>query len=201
MDLRCPAEERTYCPNGRVRIFTVGKYEKRKNLIMIAGVVKKLCRVYNIHLTIAGECSSSLHIEYYEKLQKYIHENQLQNHITLLRNLKREEMESLYENTDLFVIPSTAEPASISQLEAMAFSIPVICSDTNGTACYVKNGHNGYIFKDNDSECLKEVMEKIIKEPALLVEMGKNSYQDVKDKYQFDNYFEGIMECIRCLEE
>ncbi len=201
MDLKRTAGERIYCPDGKVRIFTVGKYEKRKNLIMIAGVVKKLCRVYNIHLTIAGECSSKSHMEYYEKLQNYVMENYLNAHITLLQNLKREEMEQLYENTDLFVIPSTSEPASISQLEAMAFSIPVICSDTNGAACYVKSGHNGYIFKDNDPECLKEAMEKIIKEPELLMEMGRNSYQDVKDKYQFNNYFEGIMECIHYLEE
>ncbi len=200
MDLKCSPEERTYCPGGEIRIFTVGKYEKRKNLIMIAGVVKKLCRVYNIHLTIAGECSSDLHREYYKKLQKYILENNLEDHITLLQNLKREEMESVYEKTDLFVIPSTLEPASISQLEAMAYSIPVICSDTNGSACYVKNGHNGYIFKDNDSDSLKEVMEKIIKKPEFFVKMGRSSYQDVKEQYQFENYFEGIMECIHCLE-
>ena len=110
-------------------------------------------------------------------------------------------MDRIYERTDLFVLPSTLEPASISQLEAMAFSIPVICSDTNGSACYVENGHNGYLFRDNEEKSLKEAMEKIIKDPGLLKEMGRNSYQDVKEKYQFENYYEGVMECICSREE
>lgn len=201
MDLKCEPGKRQYCPDGKVRIFTVGKYEERKNLLMMTGVVKQLRRVYNIHLTVAGECSSDFHRMYYENLQNYIAENGLEDSVTLLRNLKREEMNAVYEKTDLFVIPSTSEPASISQLEAMAFSVPVICSHTNGSACYVKEGHNGYVFRDNDPESLKESMEKIIQDPALLAWMGANSYQDVKENYQFSNYFEGIMECIRCMEE
>ena len=201
MNLKCEPSKRQYCPNGIVRIFTVGKYETRKNLLMIARVVKQLRIVYNIHLTIAGECSNDSQRMYYEKLQKYIEENSLEGDITLFRNLSRDEMDVAYEKTDLFVIPSTLEPASISQLEAMAFSIPVICSDRNGTACYVENGHNGYLFKDNDEESLKESMEKIIRDPGFLMKMGRNSYQDIKEKYQFENYYERIMECIRYEED
>ncbi|MDE7286708.1 MAG: glycosyltransferase family 4 protein [Lachnospiraceae bacterium] len=201
MGLKCEPSQKKYCPGGVVRIFTVGKYEKRKNLLMIARVVKQLCMVYNIHLTIAGECSKDSHRMYYAELRKYIEENHLEDAITLRQNLSREEMDAVYEKTDLFVLPSTLEPASISQLEAMAFSIPVICSDSNGSACYVENGHNGYLFKDNEEECLKEAMEKLIRDPVLLMKMGRNSYQDVKEKYQFENYYEGIMECIRYEEE
>ena len=201
MEPACGPEEKRYCPDGRVRIFTVGKYEKRKNLLMIARVVKQLRMVYNIHLTITGECTSKAQQNYYDMIQKYIQENNLEDWITLRRNLSRKEMDQAYQETDLFVLPSTMEPASISQLEAMAFSIPVICSDSNGSACYVENGHNGYLFKDNDEESLNEAMEKIIGATSLLMKMGRNGYKDVKEKYQFENYYEGICKCICCQEE
>ena len=102
-----------------------------------------------------------------------------------------------YEKADLFVLPSTLEPASISQLEAMAFSVPVICSDTNGSACYVEEGRNGFLFKDNDRKDLKEKLEKVLRSPLDLRELGRNAYEDVKEKYQFDNYLKGIMECAQ----
>ncbi len=201
MELQCAPDKKEYCQNGEIHIFTVGKYEKRKNLLMMTRVFRELSKAYAIRLTIAGECSSAFHKEYYETLREYIASNRLEDKVTLLQNLKREEMNRIYERTDLFVLPSTLEPASISQLEAMAFSIPVICSDTNGSACYVENGHNGYLFRDNEEKSLKEAMEKIIKDPGLLKEMGRNSYQDVKEKYQFENYYEGVMECICSREE
>lgn len=201
MDLQLSPDNRAYCKDGVIHIFTVGKYEKRKNLLMMLETVKELSAKYEINLTIAGECSTEFHKEYYHKVEKYIDEAGLGERVTLLQNLCREEMNEEYAKADLFVLPSTEEPASISQLEAMAFSVPVVCSDTNGSACYVKNGHNGFLFKDNDKESLKEAVEKIVKDRELLVQMGKNSYLDVKNNYQFENYFEGIMECIHYLEK
>lgn len=194
-------EEKRYCVNHQIHIFTVGKYEKRKNLLMMAEIIKQLAEKCDVYLTIAGECSTEFHKEYYSKLSEYIESSRLQDRIVLLKNLSREEMNKEYEKTDLFVLPSTLEPASISQLEAMAFSVPVICSDTNGSACYVKNNHNGFLFKDNDKESLSKAIVKIIDNQKTIVRMGRNSYTDIKEKYQFENYYAGIRECIHYLQK
>ena len=199
MEAKLSPEQKTYCKNGILHIFAVGKYEKRKNILMLAEVVNDLSKEYKIHLTVAGECSTEFHKKYYQKVKQYIEKKELQDKIALLKNLTREEMDREYTKADLFVIPSTLEPASISQLEAMAFSLPVICSDTNGTACYVEEGHNGFQFKDNDKEELQRVMERFMKNPELTKELGSNSYSDVKTKYQFESYYEGIEECMRAL--
>lgn len=200
MDVQSASDKRTYCDNGVIHIFTVGKYEKRKNLLMMLEVIKELAEQYPIKLTIAGECSTGFHKEYYKRLEDYISKESLGEKVTLLTNQSREQMNEIYAKTDLFVLPSTLEPASISQLEAMSFSVPVICSDTNGSACYVQSGHNGFLFRDNKKDSLKEAVEKILRDKDLLVRMGHNSYRDVKEKYQFSNYFEGIMECIHYME-
>ena len=42
-----------------------------------------------------------------------------------------------YRNHHLFLLPAANEPASISLLEAIGYSMPVICSDTCGTQFYV----------------------------------------------------------------
>lgn len=201
MEAKLSPEHKNYCQDDILHIFAVGKYEKRKNILMLAEVVNALSKNYKIHLTVAGECSTDFHKKYYADVKEYIEKNKLQDKIVLLKNLTREEMDREYAKADLFVIPSTLEPASISQLEAMAFSIPVICSDTNGSACYVKEGHNGLQFRDNNREALQSAIEQFLKEPDMVQEMGSKSYLDVVNRYQFKNYYEGIEECMRALED
>ena len=101
-----------------------------------------------------------------------------------------------YTKADLFIIPSTKEPASISQLEAMSYSLPVICADKNGTACYVEEGVNGYLFRDNDMQSLKERMSWLLEEPEKIKTMGKESYRLVLEKYQFEQYYEEIQKIV-----
>lgn len=199
MEPKLSPNSKTYCEDDILHIFAVGKYERRKNILMLAEVIKGLSERYAVHLTVAGECSTDFHRKYYKEVAWYIKNNRLQNKIMLLKNLSRAEMDKEYAKADLFVIPSTLEPASISQLEAMAFSVPVICSDTNGSACYVKEGHNGFRFKDNDRADLQRAMEQFMKHPELVSEMGNRSYSDVERWYQFGNYYKGIEKCIQAL--
>lgn len=199
METRVAPAQRDYLRDGMVHIFTVGKYEKRKNLQMMVEVFEQLKTKYPVCLTIAGECTSQAHQGIYEKLEQYIKEQGIED-VTLKKNLSRQEMEKEYENADLFVIPSTGEPASISQLEAMAFSIPVICSDTNGTACYVEDGVNGYQFEDKNKESLQESVERFLKEPERIRRMGENAYGYLEENCQFENYFKGIMKCYDIID-
>ncbi len=179
---------KVYFAGKRINIFSVGKYEERKNHRMMIETVGKLSGKYSVFLRIAGECTTKEQEGYYQGLKRYIKENGLGDKVWLFKNLNREQVEGLYAESDVFVIPSTREPASVSQLEAMAFSLPVICSDTNGTACYVENGRNGFQFRDNDKEDLKDKVEALIRDKERLRAMGKESYMDIVEKYSFRQY-------------
>ena len=199
MEAKVAPDRRDYFRDGKIHIFTVGKYEKRKNLQMMLEVFRELQNKYPITLTIAGEYTAANHIEIYDSLCKYIEEHQLKG-VTLKKNLTKEEMDREYLQADLFVIPSTGEPASISQLEAMAFSIPVICSDTNGTACYVQDGFNGFRFVDKSQDNLLEKVEAFLKEPKMIKTMGANANTYLQNHCRFDNYFTGIMQCMEAAQ-
>lgn len=190
-------EKKEWFQGGRINILCVGKYEERKNILMLLEILAKLSGQYNLSLTVAGECVDHFEREYKEKLESYISEHGLSKRVNLLENIAHEDMERLYKNADLFVLPSTREPASVSQLEAMAFSVPVICSDTNGTSCYVKEGINGYCFTDNSKIDLEKVLVKCLSEPERLRTMGENSYKEIEENCRFDIYFEKVIQCMK----
>lgn len=196
METHCPPEERTYFRNNEIQLLCVGRYEKRKNLLLLVDAVRDLMPLYKVHLTIIGEATDQNQKEYLALLKEKIKKYRLEEQITLLQNYNMEKMYEEYKRADLFVLPSTKERASISQLEAMSCSLPVICSDTNGSACYVEEGVNGFLFRDNDMEDLREKIKTMVSDRNRILDMGKNSYELVCSRYQFRNYYEAVMEYL-----
>ena len=192
-------DEKQYFRDGKIHILCVAKYETRKNILMLMNVIKQLQYRYDIHLTVAGEVSTEHHKEYYHRVLDYVEQEELEEHVTLYVNLRREDVFSLYQQADVYVLPSTGEFASVSQLEAMACSLPVICSDTNGTGCYVKNGENGFLFADNNLEDLKEKVSMLIGKRENIIRMGRNSYNAVVTKYSFENYKKNVLHIMKHL--
>lgn len=195
MEPQVSPEERTYFADNRINIFCIGKYQERKNHQMMIEAVEELLPKYNLHLTIAGEISNAFHEEYYQKVVHYVKEHQLEDRVTFLVNLNRQQVSEEYKKADLYVVPSTGEPASITVIEAMAHSIPAISGTDNGTASYIDYGKTGYVFEDNNKEDLKDKLEKIIDDRDNLRKMGAAGYQHVKDNFQFRNYY-GQIEII-----
>ena len=94
-------------------------------------------------------------------------------------------------------MPSTGEPASITVIEAMAYSVPAISGTDNGTASYIDFGKTGYVFEDNNKEDLKDKLEKIICDRERLVRMGAAGYRHVQEHFQFKNYYGQIETILR----
>lgn len=188
--------ERTYFADDTIHILCIGKYEPRKHHLMLLEAVEKLLdgRKNGIRVTLVGEATMPFQKEYCAKVRQYVAEHHLEDIVTVKTNVPRSEMETEYLTADLYVIPSTFEMASVSQLEAMSYSLPVICSDTNGTACYVEDGVTGYLFRDCDGEDLLRKLSMMVSDRDGIKRMGKAGYQTLAEKYNFKRYYDTIME-------
>lgn len=194
----CSPEERIYYCNGLIHLFAIGKYQERKNHIMLLRVMERLLDRYpNLHLEIAGECSDHFHEEYYQSLQKYLAEHQLESYVDLHRNLSGDQVKDIYRHTDLFILASTREPAAVSCIEAMAASIAAISGTDNGTADYIIPGVTGEVFKDCDEEDLYVKIDSILTRKENIPAMGREAYNHVCTHFQFRNYYETIMQMVQ----
>ena len=156
--------------------------------------VEQLRDKYEIRLTLVGEATNRFQKEYCEQVKKYAREHDMDNLVTVETNVPKRDMEREYLAADLYVIPSTLEMASVSQLEAMSYSLPVICSDTNGTACYVEDGVTGYLFRDCDEADLLSKLDDMLSDRERMLSMGEAGYRAVVGKYNFNSYFNTITE-------
>lgn len=197
MPVSVAPSEKKYFKNGNINILEIGKYEKRKNHLMMIDVFEKLSIGRNdLKLTIVGEKSDGFQENYYQNLLQEIMKRGLLDKVTLKYNLSRQEIYEEYKNTDIFVLPSTGEPAAISHIEAMSYSIPAISSSGNGTADYIINSVTGYIFEDNCEEDLQNKLSILVNSKEKLVDMGKNAYARIDSYCNFRRYQEAVQSLL-----
>lgn len=84
-----------------------------------------------------------------------------------------ENLSKLYMESSLYVL---AGMGGLSINEAMCFGLPVICSVCDGTEKFlVRDGLNGYFFKDGDVEDLVNKLILFFEKPEIAVSMSRNS--------------------------
>jgi len=181
---------------GPIKILCIGKFEKRKNHALLIEILNELRYRYNFKVTIYGECTSDIHKKELLFLQNMIEKLKMADLVIIRTNITHKEICSQYAKFDLFVLPSTQEPASISNLEAMTYGLAVVCSDTNGTACYTTNGIDGFTFRDNDRGSLKAVMGNALESKEVLIEMGLNAYIKSQREFNGQRYYDALMRII-----
>ncbi|HMU29881.1 MAG TPA: glycosyltransferase family 4 protein [Nitrospira sp.] len=95
--------------------------------------------------------------------------------VTFKGFVPRENMPPVYHDADVFVLPSQHEGMSIALLEAMASGLPVIVTDTGGTAELVTQGANGEIVPWDDVEALTTALQRLLNAAEQRRRMGDES--------------------------
>ena len=100
---------------------------------------------------------------------------QVADAVTFKGFVMREQMPPLYREADVFVLPSQQEGMSIALLEAMASGLPVIVTDTGGTAELVTQGQNGEIVPWSDVPALTRALHTLLNTENARRQMGAES--------------------------
>jgi N-acetyl-alpha-D-glucosaminyl L-malate synthase BshA len=93
------------------------------------------------------------------------------------------EIDQILSYSDLFLLPSETESFGLAALEAMAWSVPVISSNSGGLPEVNFDGVSGYLSNVGDIENMAENAVKILKEDAVLAVFRTNALNVAK---QFD---------------
>ena len=186
-------QQKTWFVGDVLRILAVGKYEPRKNHHLFLQVIARLSTRHRIRSTVVGQCTTPQH---HAELKHLVQERSnlgLNNIVDFKTNLAFPQVQEEYRQHDLFVLASRKEPAAISPLEAMAHSLPVVCSDSNGTQCYIRPGHNGYVFGTDDAAHLETTLDTMCRNRNELIEMGHRSYRLVVAEHTPARYVDTVV--------
>lgn len=114
---------------------------------------------------------------------KRILEENFKNRFILLGSKKHHEIIDYYSASDLSILPSLMEATSISGLEAMAASLPLVGTKVGGIPVLIKEGINGYLCEPENPQDLAEKIDKLLEKD--LIRMGEHSKKFVDENFDW----------------
>lgn len=156
-----------YCPNpavkpndGVVRLLFVGGDFQRKGgdlLLRWAQENHSSSTPWELHLVTRDPVQT-------EEPGIFVHHGVTNNSPELIR---------LYQQSDIFVLPTRADCYSLVALEAMATGLPVVISNLGGIPDIVEEGKTGYLTAVDDYATLSARLNRLLSNTAHREELGR----------------------------
>ncbi|MDQ5883430.1 MAG: hypothetical protein QG654_343, partial [Patescibacteria group bacterium] len=96
----------------------------------------------------------------YEKLKNTIKDHHAEGYIKLVGNV--DDVYMYCRAADFLISTSYIEGLSIAFLEALAFDLPIIATQTGGTGVLLQDGVNGFLISNHDKESVVVGIEKVV---------------------------------------
>lgn len=96
------------------------------------------------------------------------------------------ELDRLYRRATLFALPTRAEAFGHALVEAMAYGLACVASDTGGVPEVVDDGRTGYLVPLGDHRALADRIVELIEGPDLMRRMGEAGRRKVEEKFTWD---------------
>ena len=188
-------KSKKYFVNNTIHFLDIGKYREYKNHFFLIDVFHRLMNKIegiDFKLTIIGQLSNSDEKEYYNRLNAYIEEKGLQNIIQTRENIPFREMERLYEQQDVLILPSTYESAGMVILEAMQKGLCVVASIYCGVASYLEKYQCGYTFDIQETTELENILMNLINNRELICQVGNKGIEVIQTELSFETYLQEL---------
>lgn len=106
------------------------------------------------------------------------------------------EIMKLYEDADIFCLPTQADGSSIASLEAMASGLPVLVGAVGGIPELIDEGRTGFLLKRGSWEDLTAKLERLIDDRDLRLCVGQRARRSCEDFYNVTRQLREIMDVI-----
>lgn len=161
--------------------FYLGRLSKEKGIL---NLIEAIGDIPNAKLLIAGDGPER------ERIEAYISEHKLDGRITLLGYQNQDSIHKYITNSRFVVIPSICnENCPYSVLEAMEIGKPIVASRIGGIPELIADGENGYLYKADDINELKEKLTLLLNDDEKVNSFAQKSRELYESYYSPDSYY------------
>lgn len=105
-------------------------------------------------------------------------------------------LESLFQSSSLFVMPSRYEPFGIAPLEAMAHEVPAVVTNRWALRELVTPGQTGDHVECGSVDSIAETISRLLADPDALARMGRTGREKVLSYYTWSHVVERLLEAL-----
>jgi L-malate glycosyltransferase len=175
-NIRC---ERSVMAKPEERIVThISNFRKVKRIPDIIQIFYQIQKKIPAKLMMVGDGPEK------EKAEELCFELGIQDKVIFFGNSN--EIDKILSYSDLFLLPSETESFGLAALEAMAWSVPVISSNSGGLPEVNFDGESGYLSNVGDINDMSQNAIKILESDTVLSEFKTRALATAK-KFDINN--------------
>ena len=114
-----------------------------------------------------------------ERLRQQAKEIGLAERVHLPGRLAREEVATVMQGADVFVMPSRVEPFGMVVLEAWRAGVAVVVTTNGGAPEFVTDGVSGLVVDPLETTSLASALDSLLESPSLRVRLGEAGRSEV----------------------
>ena len=162
----------------------MGTIDKRKGIIDLLKALRQINN-YAFHLHICGQINDDTIKDEFLGLLEELNEK-----VTFHGYVNGLEKEELFENADIFVLPSYGEGMPIVIMEAMAKGCAIISTEVGAIGEIVKK-ENGILIQPGDIDALKEAL-KYFMDDKMILETVKEKNTEYGSEFNIESNIEKL---------
>ena len=185
--------KRALCPNGEKVIVHVSNFRPIKNAAHVVEVFHRLRQEgLPVKLLMVGDGPDRAPSEHLAR------ELGVYDDVRFLG--KQDPVEEILSIADVFMMPSGSESFGLAALEAMACSVPAICSDVGGLPELLGDSAGGCLCPLGDIDAFTECAHRILTDDELQAHMAEAARARAVDTFDIDTiipHYEAYYERVR----
>jgi glycosyltransferase involved in cell wall biosynthesis len=167
-------------------IFSVGRMIERKGFKYLIDAMPQVVREFpDATLTIAGGGPVR------EQLVQQVNTLQLQKNVILPGKVSAEELERLFSQGDMFILPAIidkngdTEGLGVVLIEAMTYKMPVIASNVGGIPDVIIPGKSGILVEQKNPSMLADAIIDLLRNPKKMQDIGEMGYAFISKEFSW----------------
>jgi glycosyltransferase involved in cell wall biosynthesis len=110
------------------------------------------------------------------------------NHVRFTGRLGTEELEQVYADSDVFVMPSSGEGFGIVFLEAWAHGLPVVAGNRDAAAEFITPTVDGLTVDPSSTEDIAGAILQLLQDSTAARRMGMDGYRQVRQRFSHQQF-------------
>ncbi len=133
-----------------------------------------------------------------EEVKTLLGELELEDCVNLLGYKSPDEVRSLMERADIYLLTSDRQEGwGAVANEAMNSGCALVANHMVGAAPYlIRQGQNGFLFKDGNEKMLFETVEKLVRDGELRKRLGRNAYTTITEVWNAEHAAKELLSLI-----
>lgn len=133
-----------------------------------------------------------------EELRSLLHSLELEKYVTMTGYLTPEEIREKMEKADIFLQTSDRQEGwGAVANEAMNSACALVADSMIGAVPWlIRQGHNGFVYPDNDPQTLFQTAERLVRDRKLRRQLGKNAYLTITQVWNAGHAAEELLRLI-----